>query len=112
MTRSTLFITLGLFAGAAFAAFLQPLAQNFASPIRAPIVAPGMETNALLAFAGLVALLAVALAVIAWGTRGLGTLPRVAWAIVLIFAPLFFAVYYLTKESTAIFEIALKHLGV
>ncbi len=110
--RPMLFVSLGLFAGAAFAAFLQPLAQNSASPIRAPIVAPGMETNALVAFAALVALLAVALAVIAQGTRGLGTLPRAAWAIVLIFAPLFFAVYYLTKESTAIFEIALKALGV
>jgi len=34
------------------------------------------------------------------------------WGIVLLFAPLFFSVYTLTKESTAIFEIVLKTLGV
>ena len=109
---SVVFVSLGLFAGAAFAAFLQPLAQNAASPIRAPIIAPGMEANALVAFIALVALTVGALFAIARATRGLGALPRGAWAIVLIFAPLFFAVYYLTKESTAIFEIALKALGV
>ena len=110
--RPILFITLGLFAGAAFAAFLQPLAQNSASPIRAPIIAPGMETGALVAFIALIALIVGALFVIGRATLGLGTLSRGAWAIVLIFAPLFFAAYYLTKESTAIFEIALKALGV
>ncbi len=107
-----LFVSFGLYAGAALAAFLQPFAQNAASPIRAPIIAPGMEPNALIAFGALVVLTMIALAVIARATRGLGDLPRAAWAIVLIFAPLFFAAYYLTKESTAIFEIALKALGV
>ncbi len=107
-----LFVSLGLFAGAAFAAFLQPLAQNAASPLRAPIVAMGMETNALLAFGALIALTVAALAVLARATRDGSALPRTAWGIVLIFTPLFFAVYYLTKESTAIFEIALKALGV
>ncbi|HEX7592982.1 MAG TPA: hypothetical protein VF429_02330 [Anaerolineae bacterium] len=110
--RPMLFIALGLFAGAALAALLQPLAQNAASPLRAPILAPGMEANAAIAFGALVALMLIALAVIARATRGLGALPRAAWAIVLIFAPLFFSAYYLTKESTAIFEIALKALGV
>jgi hypothetical protein len=110
--RHTLFISLGLFAGAAGAAFLQPLAQNSASPIRAPIVAPGMETNALLAFGTLLLLLLGSLAIIARATHGLGALPRTAWATVLIFTPLFFAVYYLTKESTAVLETALKALGV
>jgi hypothetical protein len=45
-------------------------------------------------------------------TRGSGALPRAAWALVLIFVPLFFTTYYLTKESTAILEIALRSLGV
>ena len=110
--RPILFVTLGLFAGAAFAAFLQPLAQNAASPLRAPIIAAGMETNALLAFGALIALTVAALGVLARTTRDGSALPRAAWGIVLIFTPLFFAVYYLTKESTAIFEIALKALGV
>ncbi len=112
LPSSVVFVSLGLFAGAAFAAFLQPLAQNSTSPIRAPIITPGLEWNALLAFGALVVLLVGALAVIARATHGLGALPHTAWAIVLIFTPLFFAVYYLTKESTAIFEIALKALGV
>jgi hypothetical protein len=101
-----------LFAGAAFAAFLQPFSPDNGSPIRAPIIAPGMEGSALLAFAALIALVIAALIAIARATRGGGTLSRAAWAIVLIFTPLFFAVYYLTKESTAIFEITLKALGV
>ncbi|MDE3087955.1 MAG: hypothetical protein KGJ80_01030 [Chloroflexota bacterium] len=120
MTRPTIFITLGLFAGAAFAAFLQPLAQNASSPIRAPIIAPGMEGSALAAFGALVALVVIALAlmsrfvvgVVAPGQRAQAHTTIVAWAIVLVFAPLFFSAYYLTKESTAIFEIALKALGV
>ncbi|HEX7587288.1 MAG TPA: hypothetical protein VF478_03150, partial [Anaerolineae bacterium] len=110
--RPLLLVSIGLFAGAAWAGFLQPLAQNTASPIRAPIIAPGMEGNALLGFVALLALLTVTLALAARATRGLGTLPRTAWGIALIMTPLFFAAYYLTKESTAIFEIALKALGV
>lgn len=111
--RATLFISLGLFAGAACAAFLQPLAQNTSSPIRAPILAPGTEGGALVAFGALSVLLLIVLALIARGTRQSGeALPRAAWGIALIFAPLFFSVYYLTKESTAIFEIALNALGV
>jgi len=119
-SSAVLFVSLGLYAGAAFAAFLQPLAQSSASPIRAPIIAPGMETNALAAFGALVALIVIAMAlvarsvvgVLALGPRAPARAPIAAWAPVLIFAPLFFAVYYLTKESTAVLETALKHLGV
>ncbi len=111
--RATLFIALGLFAGASFAAFLQPLAPNSGNPIRAPIIAPGAEATVLAAFGALLALTLIAMVMIARWTRDFeGTITRAAWAIVLIFAPLFFSVYYLTKESTAIFEIALKTLGV
>lgn len=110
--RSAVVMTLGLFAGAVGAALLQPLAQNNTSPIRAPIIAPGMETTAAFAFVALIAFVVVVLAMIAYTTRGAERISCVAWGIALIFAPLFFAVYYLTKETTAIFEIALKALGV
>jgi hypothetical protein len=111
--RLTLFVTLGLFAEAVFAAILQPFASNNGSPIRAPIIAPGMELNALSAFCVLVAFVVIGLIIIRRLTQNIaGSAPGFAWGIVLLFAPLFFSIYYLTKESTAIFEIALKALGV
>jgi hypothetical protein len=71
-----------------------------------------MEANAWLALVAQIAWTLIAAAGIARGTRGMGELPRRAWVIALIFAPLAFAVYTLTKESTAIFEMVLKGLGV
>jgi hypothetical protein len=109
----TLFVTLGLFAGAALTVFLQPFAPKTPSPIRAPILAPGTEWTVAAALTVLIALMVIALAIIARTTRDVdGAIPRAAWGIVLIFAPLFFAAYCLTKESTAVFEILLKALGV
>jgi hypothetical protein len=111
--RLAVAVSFGLFAVALFAALLQPLSPDNGSPIRAPIIASGTEMRALLEFAALVILSAIALAIIARATRRVaGALPRAAFGVVLIFAPLFFSVYTLTKESTAIFEIALKMLGV
>jgi hypothetical protein len=111
--RVALFVALGLFAVAGLASFLQPLLPPTASPIRAPIVAAGWEWNALIALGALAALSAVMLAGLSQVTRALapGTIPRGAWGVVLAFVPLFFAVYSLTKESTAIFELVLKTLG-
>ena len=113
MTRTVIFVPLGLFAVALFASLLQPLLPNNGSPIRAPLVAAGMEMNALIMFAALIALAVIAL----FAVRALARLTDrratiAAWGVVLIFAPLFFSVYTLTKESTAILEIALKILGV
>ncbi len=108
----TLAMTLGLFASAAGAALLQPLTPNNGSPIRAPIIAPGMESPAVFAFAALIVLIVIALITIARVTRAETRTMSVAIGIALVFAPLFFAVFALTKESTAIFEIALKALGV
>lgn len=105
-------MTLGLFASAAGAALLQPLTPNNGSPIRAPIIAPGMESPAVFAFAALIVLIVIALITIARVTRAQAGTTRMAFGIALVFAPLFFAVFALTKESTAIFEIALKALGV
>ncbi|MBI4787939.1 MAG: hypothetical protein HY782_12955, partial [Chloroflexi bacterium] len=99
--KTVLLVTLGLFAGAVSAAVVQPLIASSASPIRAPLIAPGMEWSAAVAFGTMIGLVAVALLLLArWtgefaGTRGIG-----AWGIVVVFAPLFFAVYTLTKEST------------
>jgi hypothetical protein len=61
-------------------------------------------------FAGIIMLLLAAIIV----RRHLLRATDEIWTISvpLIFAPLFFSVYTLTKESTAIFEIALKALGV
>lgn len=111
--RTVIFITLGLFAAALFAALLQPFAPDNNSPIRAPIVTPGMEVNALTLFAGLIVLLIVTLIVIRRIIQTSGEiLPLGAWGVPLIFAPLFFSVYTLTKESTTILEIVLKAWGV
>ncbi len=109
MTYPLLFVSLCLFAAAALAAFLQPLAPDGGSPIRAPIIVPGAETTVLAAFGALVGLLLIGMWTL---SRKMGNVPREAWGIVLIFAPLFFVVYYLTKESTAVLELVLKALGV
>ena len=111
--RPAVLVTLGLFATATFAAWLQPLLPNNGSPIRAPLVAPGMEMNALSVFAAVMALAVITLFALRALTRLTDVRTTIAtWGIVLIFAPLFFSVYTLTKESTAILEIALKILGV
>jgi hypothetical protein len=107
--RELLVITLGLFASAALAALMQPLAPNGGSPIRVPLIAPGAEPAVLAAFGALGALTLVVL----WAlSRKLGRVPRAAWVGILVFAPLFFVVYYLTKESTMIFEWLLQAMGV
>ncbi len=111
--RSAVVLSLGLFATATIAAWLQPLLPNNGSPIRAPLVAPGMEVNALVTLAALIGLAIGALFVVRALARLTGARTIIAaGSSVLIFAPLFFSVYTLTKETTAIFEIALKLLGV
>ncbi len=107
-----LFVSLGLFAGAAGAALLQPLVSSVTSPIRAPIIVPGTEARVALALVALGALLTLALVFLARRLRGPGeSVGARAWGLVLLFAPLFFVVYTLTKESTALWEIALEALG-
>jgi hypothetical protein len=105
----SLVLALGLFASATFAAWLQPLIASSSSPIRAPIVAAGLETRALVAFALLLLVLSLFLATVrAWG----GRVRARAIGVLVIFASLFFSVYTLTKETTAIFEIILTAWGV
>ena len=105
-------ITFGLFAASAGAALVQPLIASTSSPIRAPILAPGIEMQAMIAFGSVIALITIALVIVARAMRVEARATIFAFGIALIFAPLFFAIYALTKESTAIFEIALKALGV
>ncbi len=105
--QTVLVLSVGLFVAAIGAALLQPLVSSTVSPIRAPIVPPGVEGNAVLAFL-LLLLLLVMIALLArrWAPRS----APAAWGGVFVFAPLFFAVYTLTKESTAILEMALAML--
>jgi hypothetical protein len=111
--RAAIVLALGLFASATIAAWLQPLIASSSSPIRAPIVAAGMETRALVALSALVGSSVLTLWLSARATHRLsGTVPQALYGIGAILAPLFFSVYTLTKESTAIFEIALRWLGV
>lgn len=107
--RSSVILSVGLFAGATIAAWLQPLIAHNGSPIRAPLVTPGLETRALLAFVAMLVVVGVVLVAMRIGgarvrAREIGS--------VFIFAPLFFSVYTLTKETTAIFEMILTHWGV
>jgi hypothetical protein len=107
--QSSVFVSLGLFAGATVAAWLQPLIAHNGSPIRMPIIAAGLETRALVAFVTLLA----ALCLVAVGARAVGGRVRACEiGSVFIFAPLFFSVYTLTKEITAIFELILTQWGV
>lgn len=107
--RSAVILSLGLFAGATIAAWLQPLIAHNGSPIRAPMIAAGLETNALVAFIALIAALClgvVSVRAVGWHVRAREI------GMVFIFAPLFFSVYTLTKETTAIFEMILTLWGV
>jgi hypothetical protein len=115
-----LFITLGLFGEALLATLMQPLsrlqipemvwreAQELTHPLRLELVPRGMEWNALGALLALGVLSALMLVV--WQARW--RVPTRAWIAPVVFAPLFFSLYYLTKESTALFELLLKMMGV
>jgi hypothetical protein len=109
--------SVALFASALIAALLQPLIANNGSPIRAPVVAEGLAANVLVAFIALMVGIAGGVISWRWFARPSGKETeghRGTWVLGMsfVFAPLFFSVYTLTKESTAILEIMLKTLGV
>jgi hypothetical protein len=120
-TFALAFLTVALFLEAVAAAVLQPFVNNPTSPIRAPIVPPGLESNVLLAS---IVFAAIILAVFVFAivlTRGRATaiggqaysyLPRGVFAVAIVLAPMYFLTFTLTKESTAFVEIALKSLGL
>lgn len=107
--RSSVVLSVGLFAGATIAAWLQPFIAHNGSPIRAPIIAAGLEAQALGAFI----VLLLALCLVPVGMRIAGWYVRAReMSVGFIFAPLFFSVYTLTKETTAILEMILTQWGV
>jgi hypothetical protein len=118
--RVLAFISSALFLEAVVAAWLQPLVNNPTSPIRAPIIPPGLEANALFAFGAFVFIILAAFTFALARTRTADRgrfqsnpyLLRGAFALTLVFAPLYFLTFTLTKESTAFVEIALKSLGL
>ncbi len=76
------------------------------------LLVPGTELNAVVAFI-IVGLLAFSLILVLWrgGRQGWGKISWQAWAIIAVFYPLFFATYYLTLESTAVFEFVMRIFG-
>lgn len=110
------FLSVALFLEAVAAAGLQPLVDSPTSPIRAPIIPPGSESSVLFASVAFVVILLAAFIFSLALTRGrarIVSLPLGALgAIALVFAPLYFMTFTLTKESTALVEIALRSLGL
>lgn len=113
--RTTAFLSFALFFSAVAAAVLQPFINSQASPIRAPLIASGFESQALvtfLTFAFLVFLSILAANFFTRTTARTFSIPKSAFALVVLLAPLYFLTFTLTKESTAAFELFIKNLGL
>lgn len=113
--RTPVFISIALFLSAVSATLLQPLVASASSPIRAPLIAPGFESQALLIFVGFAVLVAIGLVVANLFTRTIARAPRIQWgayALVVLLTPLFFLTFTLTKESTAALESFLALVGL
>jgi hypothetical protein len=109
--RSLAFLAVSIFLCAIAASLLQPLVNSPASPIRAPLIQPGLEMQVLMAGIAFVLLIVLALVVAALYSRTIAQAPAVAlWpaALVVFLAPLYFMTFTLTKESTAFLEMILK----
>lgn len=113
--RTLVFVSAALFFEAVAAALVQPLINNSTSPIRAPMIPAGLESNVFLALIVFGLLVLAALYSIVVLTRSwipTAALPRGAFALVIVLAPLFFLTFALTKESTAFLETILKSFGL
>jgi hypothetical protein len=116
------FLSVALFLESLAAALLQPLVNNPTSPIRAPIIPSGLESNVLYASALFVVVILMVFIFAVFRTRNAGkgtgeveprfNMPRGVFAVALALAPAYFLTFTLTKESTAFVEIALKSLGL
>ncbi len=109
------FVSIILFVEAVAAALLQPLVSNPTSPIRAPIFPPALAPNVLLAFILFIAIILAAfvlVAALADGRVRHAAVPRRLYALALLFSPLYFLTFTLTKESTAAVELLFKSLGL
>ncbi len=108
--RELAFLSFALFLSAVAAALLQPFINSQASPIRAPLIANGMETQALFSFLAFSFLVSLALIIAVFFTRSLARaipVPKRTYALVVLLAPLYFLTFTLTKESTMVFELIL-----
>jgi hypothetical protein len=113
-TRELGFISVALFFAAVAAALLQPLVNSQTSPIRAPMIPNGLELLTLFVFVVFAVLVGVALVLASLYSRTLAHAPPVSggwYAIPVLFAPLYFLTFTLTKESTAAFELLLHRLA-
>ncbi len=113
--RTTAFLSLALFFSAGAAALLQPFINSQASPIRAPLVANGMESQVILALLGFSFLVSFSIFAANFFTRNIARaipLSVSTYALVVLLVPPYFLTFTLTKESTAAFESVIKNLGL
>jgi hypothetical protein len=113
--RELAFLSSALFFSAAAAALVQPFINSQASPIRAPLVAPGTESVVFVSFLAFSLLVCPALAFANYFSRTLARTPPLSpgvWAFVVLLTPLYFLTFALTKESTAGLEALLKAIGM
>jgi hypothetical protein len=113
--RELAFLSSALFFSAAAAALVQPFINSQASPIRAPLVAPGTESVVFVSFLAFSLLVCLALAFANYFSRTLARTPPLSpgvWAFVVLLTPLYFLTFALTKESTAGLEALLKAIGM
>ncbi len=114
-TRTLAFISLALFLCAVAAALLQPFISSATSPIRAPLIANGFESQAVfavLAFSFLVSLALLAAHFFSRSIARTSQIPTGAYALVVLLAPLYFLTFTLTKESTVALETLLRTIGL
>lgn len=112
--RVPAFLSLGLFLSCVAASLLQPFINSQASPIRAPLITSGSETQAFLTFLAYLFLVFLSIIAAIFFTRSVArasSISRFACALVVSFTPLYFLTFTLTKESTTAFELLLKNFG-
>ncbi len=113
--RTTVFVAAALFFAASAAALTQPLIASAASPIRAPLIAPGGSSQTAAAFLVFALLVGVGIVAARYISRGIARAPALpfgAYAVVVLLAPLYFLTFAMTKEATAGLELLLKLVGI
>jgi hypothetical protein len=114
-TRVTVFASAALFFAACAAALVQPMIASATSPIRAPLIAPGNETQVSVSFLVFALLALLGIFAARYFSRTIARKPSIplgAYAVVVLLAPFYFLTFALTKESTAGLELLLKTIGL
>ncbi|MCG3141277.1 MAG: hypothetical protein HDKAJFGB_02511 [Anaerolineae bacterium] len=112
--RVTAFVSAALFFAASAAALTQPLIASATSPIRAPLIAPGSQTQVSMAFLVFALLVGFGIVAARFFSRSIARVPSIpfgAYIVVVLLAPLYFLTFAMTKEATAGFEALLRALG-